>query len=141
MQYCCKNIKHYSLLILVICSTQRLVNHIWQHLKAAVVDIDLSVLGIDATKSLGLAICEVIHGRFGEVEAVTGVVNCKNIDSLAVVCHTVAGAALQRMMLVAVMWESIAGYIPEGCSSLQRPSNLQCEGSQQRHPDFPSRTW
>jgi hypothetical protein len=93
MQYCSKNNKHYHLLILVIASIQD-SHHSHPHLEATVADIDLSVLSIDATKSLSLAICEVIHGRLGEVEAVAGVVDCKNVDSLAVVCHAVAGTAL-----------------------------------------------
>jgi hypothetical protein len=63
-------------------------------LQAAVADSDLSILCLDATKSLSLAVCEVIHGRLGKVEAIASVVNGKNVDGLAVVGDTVAGTAL-----------------------------------------------
>jgi hypothetical protein len=63
-------------------------------LQSAVAGSDLSVLGIDATESLSLAVREVVHGRLGEVKTVTSVVDSENIDSLAVVGHTVASTAL-----------------------------------------------
>jgi hypothetical protein len=74
---------------------------IWTHtphrirlLKAAVADSNLGVLSLNAAESLSLTVCKVIHGRFGEVETIAGVVDSKNIYSLAVVGHTVAGTAL-----------------------------------------------
>jgi hypothetical protein len=64
------------------------------HLQATVADGNLSILCLDTTKSLSLAVCEVVHGRLGKVEAITSVVNSENVNGLAVVGDTVAGTAL-----------------------------------------------
>jgi hypothetical protein len=72
--------------------------HRTRPLKTAVADSNLGVLSLNATKGLSLTVGEVIHGRLGEVEAVAGVVDSKNVYSLAVVGDTVAGTALENML-------------------------------------------
>lgn len=65
--------------------------------KAAVADSDLGVLRLDATKSRSLSVGEIIHCGLGEVEAVVGMVDSKNVHRLAVVCDAVACTALRAV--------------------------------------------
>lgn len=64
-------------------------------LEATVAGGDLRILSLDASKLRSLAIGKVIHGSLGKVEAIGGVVDCKNVDGLAVVGDAVAGTALR----------------------------------------------
>lgn len=65
-------------------------------LQSTVAGGDLSILCLNATKSLSLAVGELVHGCLGKVEAIAGVVNSKNVHGLAIVCDTVAGTALSH---------------------------------------------
>jgi hypothetical protein len=77
------------------CSITRAhAQHYHRYLKTAVAGRDLSILSLDATKSLSLTVGEIVHGCLSDVEAVAGVVNSKDVYSLAVVGDTVAGTAL-----------------------------------------------
>lgn len=67
------------------------------HLEATVAGGNLRILSIDASKLCSLTVGELIHGCLGEVEAIGSVVNCQDVDGLAIVCNAVAGTALGRV--------------------------------------------
>ena len=67
-------------------------------LQSAVTDGNLGVLCVDASECLSLAVGKLVHSLLGEVEAVGGVVNGKNVDGLAVVCDAVASTALMNVI-------------------------------------------
>jgi hypothetical protein len=63
-------------------------------LEATVAGSHLCVLSIDASKLSSLAVGKIVHSGLGEVESSSGVVDGQDVDSLSVVCDSVACAAL-----------------------------------------------
>lgn len=63
-------------------------------LEATVAGSYLCVLSLDASKLSSLPVGKVVHSGLGKVESIGGVVNGQDVDSLSVVCDSVASAAL-----------------------------------------------
>ena len=66
------------------------------HLEATIAGSHLRILSLDASKLCSLAVGKLVHCGFGKVEAISSVINGQDIDSLAVVGDSVAGAALRN---------------------------------------------
>lgn len=62
--------------------------------KTTLRDIDLGDSGVHTAEGISLVVGELVHGTLGQVEAVAGVVDCEDVDGLAVVADRVALAAL-----------------------------------------------
>ena len=103
--------------------------------KTTVVGPNLLVLSVDAAESLSLAVGELVHRLLGDVETITGMVNCKDVDGVSVICDSVACATLAIVLVLGFMkwpWR----YLPDHCSIQRHLSIHRCGGSQQHCPDF-----
>ena len=65
-------------------------------LDLALAGINLDIRDVDPPKLHRLTIGQIVHCCLSDVEARRGMINCQDVDGLAVVCQAVASTALER---------------------------------------------
>jgi len=110
-------------------SPHNAINNSPSPLEFALAGGDLDVLGVDTAELRCLVVGQGIHGYLTNVEASCGVVNGKDVDGLAIVCDSVAGAALPERISDRTLGSAVSEVIPGVSSSPLRLDSLQYTGS------------